>query len=159
MTVFTTSLWLVSQCTLSCPLGYAPNMDCTECVPVHICVTNNPCQNEATCTIGNNSNTDYTCLCPANYTGQNCESEYKCYLKQLYSFFFQYVLHLVHLDMSQYQLVLVNVFQCISVSPMILVRMEQHVISVVTATLTTPAHACHPSLTKIAVSIILCKVT
>ena len=63
-----------------------------------------------------------------------------------------------HWAMNQTQLVMV-VFQCISVSPMIPVRMEQYVISVVTATLTTPAHACHPSLTKIAVSIILCKVT
>ena len=149
----------VSQCTLPCPLGYTPNMDCTGCDPVHICVTNDPCQNRATCNISTNSNTDYTCLCPANYTGQNCESEYKCYLKQLYSFFFQYALHLVHLDMSPSQLALVNVFQCISVSPTTPVRMEQHVISVRTATLTIPAYACLSSLTKIAVSIILCKVT
>ena len=114
----------VSQCTLPCPLGYTPNMDCTGCDPVHICVTNDPCQNRATCNISTNSNTDYTCLCPANYTGQNCESEYKCYLKQLYSFFFQYALHLVHLDMSPSQLALVNVFQCISVSPTTLCQTE-----------------------------------
>ena len=44
-----------------------------------------------------------------------------------------------HQAMNQTQLVMV-VFQCISVSSMIPVRMEQHVILVITATLTTPAH-------------------
>ena len=60
----------LSVCVLPCPLGYDPNSACTECVPVHICVTNNPCQNGATCNIGTNSNTDYTCSCPPK---QNCE--------------------------------------------------------------------------------------
>ena len=50
---------------------------------------------------------------------------------------------------------LVNVFQCISVSPATPVRMEQHVISVLTATLTTPALVYLHSLGKIAVSIII----
>ena len=53
---------------------------------------------------------------------------------------FQNVFSLVHWVMSQAQLVL-NVFQCISVSPTIPVRMEQHVLSVLTTTLTTPALA------------------
>ena len=52
----------------------------------------------------------------------------------------QSVFSLVHWVMSQTQIVL-NVFQCISVSPAIPVRMEQRVISVLTATLTTPALA------------------
>ena len=63
-----------SECVLSCPLGQEANSAC-ECVPVHTCLTNNPCQNGATCNIGANSNTDYTCSCPPDYTGQNCDSK------------------------------------------------------------------------------------
>ena len=59
-----------------CPSGYEPISTCTgECVPVHICITNDPCQNGATCDIGPNSNTDYTCLCLPLFTDKNC-SEY-----------------------------------------------------------------------------------
>ena len=84
--------FVVSQCTCTCTIHYSAlfrmffllspghelNSSCSGCIPVHICLTSNPCQNGATCNIGSNSNTDYTCSCPANYTGQNCESEYKC---------------------------------------------------------------------------------
>ena len=66
----------LTECVLPCPLGYEPNSACTGCVPVHICLTNNPCQNGATCNIGTNSNTDYTCSCLPNYTGQDCERKY-----------------------------------------------------------------------------------
>ena len=143
-----------AQCVLPCPLGFEPNSACTGCVPVHICLTSNPCQNGAACNIGTNSNTNYTCSCPANFTGQNCESEHKMLLNISYSVFFQYAIFLVQwLGTNQSQPALVNVFQCISVSPAIPVRMEQHVVLVLTATLTTPAHAYLPSLTKIAVSI------
>ena len=62
----------IKACVLPCPLGYAPNTACTGCVPVHICLTSNPCQNGATCNIGA-SNTDYTCSCPPNYSGQTCD--------------------------------------------------------------------------------------
>ena len=64
-------MFILSECAFSCPLGYEPNTTCDGCVPVHICLTKNPCQNGATCNI--NSNTDYTCSCPPNYSGQNCD--------------------------------------------------------------------------------------
>ena len=67
-----------------------------------------------------------------------------------YSVFFQYAIFLVQLlgtNKSQ-----PAVFQCISVSLAIPVRMVQHVISVLVK-LTTPAQAYLRSLTKIAASI------
>ena len=63
----------ISVCGLQCSVGNEPNSDCSECTAVHVCLTNNPCQNGATCVIGTNS--DYSCSCVQNYTGQNCESE------------------------------------------------------------------------------------
>ena len=63
-----------SVCVLPCPLGYEPNSACTECVPVHICVTDNPCENGGTCNIGTNNNTDYTCSCAPNFSEKNCTS-------------------------------------------------------------------------------------
>ena len=62
-------------CVLPCPLGYGPNSACTGCVPVHICVTDNPCENGGTCNIGTNNNTDYTCSCATNFSGKNCTSK------------------------------------------------------------------------------------
>ena len=64
-----------SVCVLPCPLGYGPNSACTGCVPVHICVTDNPCENGGTCNIGTNNNTDYTCSCAPNFSGTNCTSK------------------------------------------------------------------------------------
>ena len=62
----------VIDCVLSCSPGEEANSGCTMCDPVHICLTSNPCQNGATCNIGT-SNTDYTCSCPPNYSGQTCD--------------------------------------------------------------------------------------
>ena len=62
-------------CVLPCPLGYEPNSACTGCLPVHICATDNPCQNGGTCNIGTNNNTDYTCSCATNFSGKNCTSK------------------------------------------------------------------------------------
>ena len=62
------------ECVLSCLLGYEPSSAC-ECDPVHICLTSNPCQNGATCVIGTNSNTNYTCSCPSNFFGDNCTDD------------------------------------------------------------------------------------
>ena len=137
----------LTECVLSCPLGYEPNSNCTECVPVHICVTSNPCQNGATCNIGSNSNTNYTCSCTQNILGNNCTGKsWDSYIRHdLGTLNSQNVFSLVHWVMSQIQIVL-NVFQYISVSPAIPVRMEQHVISEVTATLTTPARVLKMSL-------------
>ena len=64
-----------SECSLPCPLGHQPNSSCSGCVPVHICLTNAPCQNGATCNIGTNCNTDYTCSCVQNFSGKNCTGE------------------------------------------------------------------------------------
>ena len=61
-----------SECTFSCALGYEANSACDSCAPVHICLTNDPCQNGTTCNIGTNSNTDYTCSCVSSFTGKNC---------------------------------------------------------------------------------------
>ena len=69
------SLLALSVCVLPCPLGYGPNSACTGCVPVHICVTDNPCENGGTCNIGTNNNTDYTCSCAPNFSGTNCTSK------------------------------------------------------------------------------------
>ena len=120
---------------------------------MHICLTSNPCQNGATCNFSTNSNTNYTCSCLANFTGQDFKSEHKMLFNISYSVFFQYAIFLVQwLGTNRSQPALAYVFQCISVSPAIPVRMEQHVISVL-ATLATPAQAYLHSLKKIAVSI------
>ena len=66
----------MAECVLPCPLGHQPNSACDGCIPVHICLTSNPCQNGATCNVDTNSNTDYTCSCPPNYSGQNCDRKY-----------------------------------------------------------------------------------
>ena len=59
----------------------------------------------------------------------------------LYSVYFLIQLSVqFHAHWVMNQTHLVNVFQCISVSPRIPVRMEQHVILVLITTLTTPAH-------------------
>ena len=70
----------ISECVLPCPLGHQPNSACDSCDQVHICLTSNPCQNGATCNIGTNSNTDYTCSCPPNYSGQTCDRKLAGYL-------------------------------------------------------------------------------
>ena len=108
-------------------------------------------------------NTDGSCTtaCPTNYAASN-DTDYTCgkYIVMqpiahascqgiVFCLIFQNVLFLVHWVMNRTHLALA-VFQCISVSPAIPVRMEQHVIAVPTATLTTPAHALKTSLVKIA---------
>ena len=66
----------------------------------------------------------------------------------LYSVYFLIQLSVqFHAHWVMNQTHLVNVFQCISVSPRIPVRMEQHVI--LSATLTTPAHALQTTQDKI----------
>ena len=90
-------------------------------------------------------NTDGSCTtaCPTNYAASN-DTNYTCGEYNSYSltcqitFALKRVHCLVHWVMNQTQLALA-VFQYISVSLAIPVRMEQHVISVLT-TLTTPAH-------------------
>ena len=67
-----TATIIFSVCVLPCPLGYGPNSACNGCVPVHICVTDNPCENGGTCNIGTNNNTDSTCSCAQNFSGKNC---------------------------------------------------------------------------------------
>ena len=69
-------------------------------------------------------------------------------LKIPLDFTVNFVFSIVHWVMRQNHFVL-NVFQCISVSQTIPVRMEQHVISVLTTTLTTPALALQSKIVNV----------
>ena len=87
-------------CNISCPVGFVPNSACDSCTGVHICVTNNPCQNGGTCIIGSGGNNDYTCSCSGEFAGQNCENgihtifSYSILLSTAISFQFQTIIAL-----------------------------------------------------------------
>ena len=78
MFLYTFISYYTAVCDLSCPLGYGPDLPCSRCDPVHVCLTSNPCQNGAKCIIGSHNNSDYICSCLTNYTGQNCDGEIYC---------------------------------------------------------------------------------
>ena len=72
-------------CPLQCTPGFEVNSNCSQCVPTHVCLTDNPCQNGATCIIGPTI-MEYNCLCTYKHTGENCEGMLDLYL-----------LHILHL--------------------------------------------------------------
>lgn len=60
-------------CSICTDDGFEPNDDCSDCVITDICLANNPCMNGGTCTL-NNAPSDYTCMCPSDFTGANCNT-------------------------------------------------------------------------------------
>ena len=142
-----------SGCLLSCPLGYEPNTTCSSCNPVHVCVTNNPCQNEGTCNIGSSS-TSYTCSCLPNYSGQTCEGKYiyLSHITHLDSYWpLQGVFSRVLLGMNK-TLLVVHVSRCTFVSLTTPVGMEEHATLETMATMPTPVCVLFLSWEETAVS-------
>ena len=65
----------IVECPLTCSIGRSPNAECTACEPTHVCLTDNPCQNGATCRINSRDSSDYTCECLNEFSGQNCDGK------------------------------------------------------------------------------------
>ena len=72
LTILLVTLLYTIACNLTCPAGYIPNSNCSQCVFSDICERDMPCQNGGICMLVSAPD-NYTCNCTGTrYVGVNC---------------------------------------------------------------------------------------